>query len=139
MLYEVITDMISNVLSVFKTQFENETEELQQVGRELINVQNASNILVENANNSKEVMNILVQKSGDLKSLADGFEVVFNNRGVKRTIITPPIHAHIRNGSKTEEPGVYLFDNSEKGISFYAAEDALSFKLNKGDTGELQP
>ncbi len=130
-------DMIGNVLGVFKTQFENETEELKQVGHELVNVQNASNILVENANNSKEVMNILVQKSGDLKSLADGFEVVFNNRGVKRSIITPPIHAHIRNGTKMQESGVYLFDNSDKGISFYAAEDALSFNLRKGDTGEL--
>ncbi len=131
-----ITTM-TEVLHVFQEQFEHETQELESVGDALVNVQHSSDILVKNANNSKKIMSILVEKSGELKSLADGFEVVMNNRNIKRTIITPPIHAYLKNGGRQKEPGVYLFDNSSKGISFYAAEDSLSFALKVGDHGVL--
>jgi len=131
-----ITTM-TEVLEVFQKQFVNETNELESVGDALVSVQHSSDVLVTNANNSKEIMSILVEKSGELKSLADGFEVVTNNRNIKRTIVTPPIHAHLRNGGRSKEAGVYLFDNSSTGISFYAAEDALSFDLQVGDHGVL--
>ncbi len=130
-------NMIVHVLGDFKSQFEQETRELQSASGELVSVQSASEVLVRNADNSKAVMNILVQKSGELKSLADGFEVVFNYRGVKRTIITPPIHASIRNGTQEQKAGVYLFDSSVGGISFYAAESTLGFAMKIGDQGEL--
>ncbi len=129
---------MTEVLRVFQEQFKHETKELQGVGDALVSVQESSDVLVENANNSKDVMSILVEKSGELKSLADGFEVVTNNHGIKRTIVTPPIHAHLKNGGREREPGVYLFDNSANGISFYAAEDALSFNIKIGDHGVLQ-
>ncbi len=129
---------MTEVLRVFQEQFKHETKELQGVGDALVSVQESSDVLVENANNSKDVMSILVEKSGELKSLADGFEVVTNNRGNKRTIVTPPIHAYLKNGGRKREPGVYLFDNSANGISFYAAEDALSFNIKIGDHGVLQ-
>ncbi len=128
---------MTEVLQVFKNQFEEETKELKGVGSALVDVESSSAVLVENADNSKKVMNTLVEKSGDLKTLADGFEVVLNNRNVKRTIITPPVHAHINNSSKMLEAGVYIFDNSENGISFYAAKDALSFDIKIGDRGIL--
>ncbi|MEA1919882.1 MAG: methyl-accepting chemotaxis protein [Campylobacterota bacterium] len=129
--------MTTDVLHVFQEQFHKETDELKSVGEALVSVQDSSQVLVVNANNSKDIMSILVEKSGELKSLADGFEVVLNNRAINRTIITPPIHAHIKNSAKNRELGVYLFDNSAEGISFYAAEDALSFNLKIGDHGVL--
>lgn len=129
--------MIVEALEAFKHQFEQETLELKSVSKELVAVQSASEALVVNANNSKAVMHFLVQSSGELKLLADGFEVVFNQRGVKRTIITPPIHAAIRHGSQEDKKGVYIFDSSRTGISFYAAEAALDFSVKIGDTGEL--
>lgn len=129
--------MIVEALEAFKHQFEKETSELQSVSRELVSVQSASEALVVNANNSKAVMHFLVQSSGELKLLADGFEVVFNQRGVKRTIITPPIHAALRHGLQEDKKGVYIFDSSRTGISFYAAEAALDFTVKIGDTGEL--
>ncbi|MEA3523163.1 MAG: methyl-accepting chemotaxis protein [Campylobacterota bacterium] len=138
--FEDIQDSIvtmTDVLQVFQGQFDHETQELKSVGKDLISVQHSSKILVDNANNSKDIMNILVEKSGELKTLADGFEVVLNNRNMKRTIVAPPIHAHIINGGKAKEPGVYLFDNSSTGISFYAAEDTLSFNMQMGDRGVL--
>jgi methyl-accepting chemotaxis protein len=128
---------ITDVLQLFQQQFEHETQELQSVETALSTVQDSSEILLNNANNSKKIMNILVEKSGELKSLADGFEVVLNNRAINRTIVTPPIHAKITNSGQKKASGVYLFDNSKNGISFYAAEDALSFNIAIGDTGEL--
>ena len=130
-------DMITDVLQIFTEQFKNETGELLDVGKALVKVQESSEVLVENANNSKDIMSVLVEKSGELKSLADGFEVVLNNRKINRTIVTPPIHAHIKNTNAKKEPGVYLFDNSESGISFYASQNALSFNINIGDRGVL--
>jgi methyl-accepting chemotaxis protein len=128
---------ITDVLHIFQKQFDDETKELHGVGKALVDVQYSSSILVDNADNSKKIMSILVEKSGELKTLADGFEVVLNNRNVKRTIVTPPVHAYIKNGSKALEAGVYIFDNSANGISFYATEDALSFNIKIGDVGEL--
>jgi methyl-accepting chemotaxis protein len=128
---------ITEVLQLFQKQFEHETQELQSVETALITVKDSSEVLLDNANNSKKIMNILVEKSGELKSLADGFEVVLNNRAINRTIVTPPVHAEITNSGENKEPGVYLFDNSTSGVSFYAAENALSFDLKIGDKGVL--
>ncbi len=40
-------------------------------------VKQSSLVLAKNADESKKVMNILVEKGGSLKSLADGFELVY--------------------------------------------------------------
>lgn len=128
---------ITEVLQLFQEQFEHETQELKGVETALTTVHDSSEVLLDNANNSKKIMNILVEKSGEMKSLADGFEVVLNNRAINRTIVTPPVHAEISKSGENSESGVYLFDNSERGISFYTAEDALSFDLKIGDRGVL--
>jgi len=128
---------ITEVLQLFQEQFEHETLELKGVETALTTVQDSSEVLLDNANNSKKIMNILVEKSGEMKSLADGFEVVLNNRAINRTIVTPPVHAEISKNGGKKESGVYLFDNSSSGISFYVSENALSFDLKIGDRGGL--
>lgn len=128
-------DMITAVLNRFRADFSHETEALQQAGMELQHVREASNVLVENAERSKLIMGEMVHRGGDLKSLADGFEVVLkNNRTAVRTIVSPPIHGKIRTGNM--EMNVYLFDSSEKGISFYATEENSS-RLRNGERGRL--
>jgi hypothetical protein len=59
-------------------------------------------------------MYIISHKSADLKSLADGFEVVTNQRREKRTVLTPPLQAKDNFGND-----VYIFDKSLHGVSFY--------------------
>ena len=127
----------TEALLVFQQQFIEETDELNQTRAELVTVENASAVLIKNADESKKIMNILVDRSGDLKSLADGFEVVLNNDVVKRTVITPPIRAHIKHEHLTQKVGVYLFDYSKESLSFYAVEKASNSKLAVGEKGEL--
>ncbi|MFA6145237.1 MAG: methyl-accepting chemotaxis protein [Sulfurimonas sp.] len=111
-------DVITNVLNHFKNDFAQETVALIDASKGLTNVREASSILVDNADRSKAIMSELVNRGGELKTLADGFEVLLkNNRTAPRTIITPPIHGRIHLAKK--ELDAYLFDNSSSGISFY--------------------
>lgn len=129
-------DLITEVLNDFKNDFSHETTALKNAGNELLRVQESSMVLVENADRSKHIMSELVHRGGDLKTLADGFEVVLrNNRSAPRTIITPPIHAVIK--TLQGEINVYLFDNSSNGISFYATNEN-SLRLNRGDKGKVK-
>lgn len=128
-------DMITEVLNHFKNDFSHETTALRNAGEELLRVKESSMVLVENADRSKHIMSELVHRGGDLKTLADGFEVVLrNNRTAPRTIITPPIHAVVK--TVEGEINVYLFDNSSNGISFYATNEN-SPRLNKGGRGRM--
>lgn len=129
-------DLIQSVLNDFKEEFSEESRTLKRVSDELVLVQDASHILVTNANSSKALMNTLVNKGGELKTLADGFEVILNNRSVRRTIITPPIRAKInRTGSLYVE--VYLFDHSDGGISFYSMDGKEESAYTVGERGRL--
>lgn len=111
-------DTITNVLNHFKDDFAQETVALVDASKGLTNVRESSVVLVNNADCSKEIMSELVHRGGDLKTLADGFEVLLqNNRTAPRTIITPPLHTRIKLANK--ELNAYLFDNSTNGLSFY--------------------
>ena len=131
----VSIDMITGVLNQFKNDFNHETVALRQAGADLLKVKDSSTVLVENADRSKQIMNELVDRGGELKTLADGFEVVLqNNRSAPRTIITPPIHATVK---RTEGVvNVYLFDASQNGISFYATDEHAP-RLGKGEKGRV--
>lgn len=130
-------DLIQNVLNDFREEFSEESQTLGRVSDELVFIQEASHILVKNANSSKALMNTLVGKGGELKTLADGFEVILNNRDVIRTIITPPIRAKIFNSHSSQET-VYLFDQSEGGISFYSVDSQKKSDYAIGDRGRLE-
>ncbi len=114
------TDLIKNVLDEFRDEFNEETVALERVSDELKRVEASNQVLNANAESSKELMNRLVNKSGELKTLADGFEVMLNNRKVLRTIVTPPIRGTLRSGSRQFD--VYIFDRSENGMAFYKAD-----------------
>ncbi len=131
-------DLIKNVLDEFRNEFQEETIALDHVSTELDLVKVANQGLIENANHSKKLMNTLVNKSGDLKTLADGFDVVLNNRASNRTIITPPIQAKLKNGISDKLSEVYLFDYSESGISFYSADKTKHSVFPVGHRGILE-
>jgi hypothetical protein len=82
-------------------------------------------------------MSTLVEKSGELKTLADGFEVILNNRTAKRTIVTPPILATIQNMPSGHDKA-YIFDYSENGISFYMSTPERHDIFTVGKRGTLE-
>ncbi|MGD9970717.1 MAG: methyl-accepting chemotaxis protein [Sulfuricurvum sp.] len=129
-------DLITDALEHFKDDFMQETEALRKAGMELTQVQESSKILVANADHSKEIMSELVHRGGDLKTLADGFEVVLqNNRHAIRTIVTPPIHAVVKCSQGIVN--VYLFDKSSSGVSFYATTPEAP-RLVVGERGTMK-
>lgn len=130
-------DLIKDVLDEFRVEFNEESLTLADISKQLIRVKDASYILVSNANSSKELMEILVNKGGELKTLADGFEVVLNNRAAKRTIITPPIRAKMHGSHRIPEE-VYLFDHSHGGISFYSTDNEGISVYSVGERGHLE-
>ncbi|MBU0632959.1 DUF3365 domain-containing protein [bacterium] len=119
-------DLISKYLTEFNTQFSDESVMLGDMDKELQKVEESSKVLVKNAEDSKQIMKDTADKSASLKTLADGFEVVLNNRSVNRTVITPPLQAkdNINNA-------LYVFDYSANGISFYDMNKNV--KRAKGD------
>jgi uncharacterized coiled-coil DUF342 family protein len=128
-------NMISTVLKAFETEFQQSSSVLKETKEELDHVKESSKALFVNAEETKNVITILTQKSGELKSLADGFDVVLNNRKAERTVVTPPIKAKLANNAQME---VYLFDDSVKGISFYCVTSESTKKMGIGDRGRLQ-
>jgi methyl-accepting chemotaxis protein len=128
-------ELISSTLSEFREEFHNESLALQNTSNGLKKVDEASKVLAHNADTSKQVMSVLVKKGGELKSLADGFEVITDHRNIKRTIITPPLKAKAYiNGEFANE--VYIFDNSHDGISFYTT-DIEDRKCGLNENGKL--
>lgn len=130
-------DTVTDVLNHFKNDFAQETVALIDASKGLSNVRESSIILVDNADRSKAIMSELVHRGGELKTLADGFEVLLkNNRTTSRTIITPPLHIRIKmtNG----EFSGYLFDNSSSGISFYVASESAE-RLLQESRGKIIP
>ena len=126
-------DLISKYLVEFNRQFNEESVMLHHMEEELEHVEESSKVLVKNAEDSKIIMKDTADKSASLKSLADGFEVVLNNRRAKRSVITPPLQAQDDNKNF-----VYIFDYSESGVSFYdVTTDMLKRKI--GDRLTLKP
>ena len=119
-------DLISKYLNDFNAQFTQDSKVLNEMHKELKNVDESSNILAKNAEETKGIMEDTAEKSASLKTLADGFEIVLDNRQAKRTVITPPIKAH-----DIKSKNLYIFDISQTGISFYDVNPNIS--RNKGD------
>lgn len=118
--------LISSSLVKFESDFIKESKMLKNSDNNLNIVKKSSVVLTNNAEDTKEVMNSISHKSAQLKKLADGFEVVLNNRKDERTVQTPPLKAKDRRGRD-----VYIFDLSKNGASFYLLDNKNV--LNKGD------
>ena len=124
-------ELISNSLVEFDSDFEKESKMLQNTDTNLNDVKKSSVVLTDNAEATKKIMDSISHKSAQLKTLADGFEVVLNNRNETRTVQTPPLKA-------TDDKGreVFIFDLSENGVSFYFLNSGRN--LNKGDKVTLK-
>lgn len=119
-------DLISSSLYNFNSEFLDESKMLKEVDENLNDVEKSSKLLLKNAEATKTVMEIISNKSAELKTLADGFEVVLDARTSKRTVLTPPVLALDNHNKQT-----FIFDISETGISFYFADDYT--RKNKGE------
>lgn len=124
-------ELISKYLEEFNKEFNEESLMLQKMDQELERVEETSKILVKNAEDSKLIMHDTANKSASLKTLADGFEVVLNNRAAQRSVITPPL------GGKEGADDIYIFDYSQSGISFYY--EFVNTTRKVGDTIILKP
>jgi len=119
-------ELISSSLVKFDSDFEGESKALQETDTNLNDVKKSSVVLTDNAEATKKIMDSISHKSAQLKTLADGFEVVLNNRNEKRTVQTPPLEATDDKGAKA-----FIFDLSKNGVSFYFLNSGKN--LNKGD------
>jgi len=123
--------LISTSLDNFQDEFVNASSMLKKVDTNLNDVELSSLSLVDNAESTKEIMRTISLKSAELKTLADGFDIVLNNRGSDRAVLTPPVSGKDNRGHE-----VYIFDKSPNGISFYFKEKVDNLQIN--DTVELQ-
>jgi len=129
-------NLISDALHKFQKDFANESTMLNEVDNNLNDVEKASKLLVQNANETKDIMEAISNQSAELKTLADGFDIVLNQRSTNRTVITPPIKA-----TDNYNHEAYIFDHSECGISFYFYKDTdnvKTFRVNERITLKLQ-
>ena len=118
-------NLISKSLENFQGEFTSASTMLQTVDSNLNDVELSSLSLVENANKTKEIMHTISLKSAELKTLADGFDIVLNNRGNDRTVLTPPVSGKDNRGHE-----LYIFDKSLNGLSFYFKEKVDEFRVN---------
>lgn len=130
------TQIVSNALTDFRKEFNEESQALASVTNGLDSIKSASEVLVVNAEKSQAAMGMLLVRGGELKSLADGFEVVLNKREVNRSIITPPASVRVKANGATIGDG-YVFDCSENGVSFYTPTVGIK-KLDVGQRGTLE-
>ncbi len=118
-------NLISTSLEHFQDEFNHTSKMLHDVNSDLNDVASSSDILVLNAEETKNIMHIITNKSSELKTLADGFDVVLNKRSKDRHVQTPPLEGKDNRGNQ-----FYIFDKSEEGISFYYKD---SVQLNQDE------
>ncbi|SFP78072.1 methyl-accepting chemotaxis protein [Hydrogenimonas thermophila] len=105
----------------FGNEFEEEKRAFHEILEKLDTVTKRNSDILNSSKNIESVMTLIAEESAELKVLSDGFETVKNKRNVPRTIVSPPIYTEIVLENGTSMPG-YIFDISEKGISFYSIE-----------------
>jgi methyl-accepting chemotaxis protein len=116
------------VLDRFGKDFDRQSSSLTNILTFLKDVKSSSEILYHNSEQVMKGMYDVSVDSANLKTLADGFEIVMNKRSSNRTVITPPVKAQLRDHTNRDFYDIYLFDKSEKGISFYnVSEDFPNF------------
>ena len=124
-----------NSINEFQSEFSTQTDELLVVNEALEDVNEQANVTFKNSEILDEIIMEIMEQSSNLKSLSDGFEVILNHRVAKRTIISPPVKCEVKvNGSKEI---CYLFDSSEKGISFYFVDENIQVKTLENQTVRL--
>ena len=126
-----------NSINEFQDEFSKQIDELSVVNNSLLDVNEQSQVTFKNTEILDDIILEIMDQSSNLKSLSDGFEVILNNRQATRTIISPPVKCEVSvNGSKEV---CYLFDNSEKGISFYFVDEKVQARELKNRVISLIP
>ena len=106
----------------FGEEFSKEYEAFTRILDRLDAVTEGNRRIIESTKNVESVMTMISEESAELKVLSDGFETVVNNRSMPRTIVSPPVGITISYDNGITERG-YIFDISEKGVSFYGIDE----------------
>ncbi|WP_456451684.1 methyl-accepting chemotaxis protein, partial [Hydrogenimonas sp.] len=106
----------------FGEEFRREYDAFTRILERLDTVTEGNRRIVESTGNVESVMEMISEESAELKVLSDGFETVVNHRKMPRTIVSPPVKIEIAYDTGGVDRG-YIFDISERGISFYGIEE----------------
>jgi hypothetical protein len=123
----------------FDEEFSDEYKAFMAILKQLDTVTESNRKLLESTEKVESVMTMINAESAELKVLSDGFEVITNKREAPRTIVSPPVGMTIHYNDGESERG-YVFDMSEKGVSFYGlnAEDRCSRDGLQGARGRIE-
>lgn len=121
----------------FQGEFTEQTKDLSIVNKSLLNVNAQSQITFKNTEILDSIIMEIMEQSTHLKSLSDGFEVILNKRSAQRTIISPPVECEVIVDGLKER--CFLFDNSEKGISFYFVDEHVKPQHLDSEVIQLKP
>ncbi|MEA2098980.1 MAG: methyl-accepting chemotaxis protein [Campylobacterota bacterium] len=124
-------------INEFQDEFSVQTDQLSVVYSSLVNISNQSDITLKNSQILDNIILEIMEQSSSLKSLSDGFEVILNNRTDQRSIISPPVKCEINVNGSIEN--CYLFDSSNKGISFYFVDEKVLASALKDKIVDLKP
>jgi methyl-accepting chemotaxis protein len=106
----------------FGNEFKKEYEAFTKILGQLDSVTEGNRRIIESTKNVESVMTMISEESAELKVLSDGFETVINHRKMPRTIVSPPVAITIEYENGIVDRG-FVFDISEKGISFYGIDE----------------
>ena len=106
----------------FGEEFSKEYEAFTKILGQLDAVTEGNRRIIESTKNVESVMTMISEESAELKVLSDGFETVVNQRKMPRTIVSPPVNITIEYENGIVDEG-YVFDISEKGVSFYGIDE----------------
>jgi chromosome segregation ATPase len=112
-----------NSINDFQEKFDTQSKQLDSVNKGLSDINEQSNISVENSQMLDKTMMEIMNESSQLKSLSDGFEAVANHRVAERTVVSPPALCDIKSNNFNEK--AYLFDVNNKGVAFYFVDKNL--------------
>ena len=125
----------SNLLTYVQKNFEDEKNALEEVTDDLEAVVQSSNALNHNSQNVESSVNHITSMSGELKNLANGFDLIYNKRESVREVIVPPYKADVLIGNIKIQG--YLYDISETGISVIITEVFKDTHLVSGMSGNI--
>ena len=125
-----------NSINEFQKDFTKQSNDLSVAHSGLVEVNNHSKLTFQNSKILDEIILEIMNESASLKTLSDGFEVILNSRKEVRSIISPPVSCTIKTAGCVEDG--YLFDKSDKGISFYFAETATDIDTVCNDTFNIE-
>jgi len=125
----------NDTLSSFRKDFTKEKNALNDVVYYLEDILKNADQLISNSKITQTSIKNITIESSNLKSLADGFEVILNRREAKRTVIAPPVKAKVTS-NKGKFLDAYIFDKSEGGLSLVYQEGPAA--LSKDERAEVE-